>query len=103
MDAPLIEIELVFSPSPGQVVRRSLRVLSGTLVREALVEAGVDLEDLQVRQGLQALGIWGRRVTLETPLRDRDRIEIYRPLTVDPKEARRQRYRGQRTARVVKG
>jgi putative ubiquitin-RnfH superfamily antitoxin RatB of RatAB toxin-antitoxin module len=30
---------------------------------------------------------------LETILRDRDRIEVYRPLTVDPKEARRLRYR----------
>lgn len=44
------------------------------------------------------IGIWGRVRSLDTPLRDRDRIEVYRPLTVDPKEARRQRYakRGQR-------
>ena len=44
------------------------------------------------------IGVWGRLRPLDTPLRARDRIEVYRPLTVDPKEARRQRYkdRGQR-------
>jgi hypothetical protein len=38
------------------------------------------------------MGVWGRAREAESPLRDRDRVEIYRPLTVDPKEARRQRY-----------
>ena len=44
------------------------------------------------------IGIWGRVRPLETPLRERDRIEVYRPLTVDPMEARRLRYakRGER-------
>ena len=37
------------------------------------------------------LGIWGRAVTPETRLRDRDRVEIYRPLIADPKEERRER------------
>ena len=50
-------------------------------------------------QPLEALriGIWGRLRPLGTLLRERDRIEIYRPLTVDPMEARRLRYakRGQ--------
>ena len=39
------------------------------------------------------LGVWGKPRSADTLLRDRDRVEIYRPLTVDPKEARRQRYR----------
>jgi putative ubiquitin-RnfH superfamily antitoxin RatB of RatAB toxin-antitoxin module len=38
------------------------------------------------------LSVWGRWVTLDHPLRERDRLEILRPLRVDPKEARRQRY-----------
>lgn len=48
-------------------------------------------------EGLR-IGIWGRVRPLSTVLRERDRIEVYRPLTVDPKEARRQRYakRGER-------
>ena len=38
------------------------------------------------------VGVWGRRVPLDHPLRDQDRVEVYRPLLVDPKVARRQRF-----------
>jgi putative ubiquitin-RnfH superfamily antitoxin RatB of RatAB toxin-antitoxin module len=39
----------------------------------------------------QAFGIFGRRAKLDHPLKDGDRVEVYRPLTIDPKEARRRR------------
>jgi len=39
------------------------------------------------------VGIWARKVDLQTPLREHDRVELYRPLTADPKEARRLRYK----------
>ena len=54
---------------------------SGVLQRHALASDSVDT------------GIWFRACPPEAPLRERDRVEIYRPLTVDPKEARRLRYR----------
>ena len=41
-------------------------------------------------------GIWGRVQPPQTPLRDQDRVELYRPLRVDPKEARRRRALRQR-------
>jgi putative ubiquitin-RnfH superfamily antitoxin RatB of RatAB toxin-antitoxin module len=46
------------------------------------------------------VGIWGRLTELRQPLRDQDRVEIYRPLRVDPKVARRERFvsQGARTA-----
>jgi putative ubiquitin-RnfH superfamily antitoxin RatB of RatAB toxin-antitoxin module len=37
------------------------------------------------------VGIYGRQVRLDTPLRDRDRVEVLRPLESDPKELRRAR------------
>ena len=37
------------------------------------------------------VGIFGKKTTLDHPLKDRDRIEIYRPLILDPKEMRRKR------------
>ncbi len=40
------------------------------------------------------LGIFGRPVARDTRLRDGDRLELYRPLLVDPKEARRRRAGG---------
>jgi putative ubiquitin-RnfH superfamily antitoxin RatB of RatAB toxin-antitoxin module len=51
-----------------------------------------------------SVGLWGREVPLSTRLRDRDRVELYRPLQVDPKEARRLRYRqqGERGRRRVR-
>jgi putative ubiquitin-RnfH superfamily antitoxin RatB of RatAB toxin-antitoxin module len=45
-----------------------------------------------LKQGeLGRIGVWGKLVSPETRLRDRDRVEIYRPLTADPKEVRRDR------------
>jgi putative ubiquitin-RnfH superfamily antitoxin RatB of RatAB toxin-antitoxin module len=54
------------------------------------------LSDVQAWPQL-AVGVWGRSKALTTILREGDRLEVYRPLTVDPKEARRQRYAQHRT------
>ncbi|MFT7724702.1 MAG: RnfH family protein [Roseateles sp.] len=89
-----MRVELVWSPAAGDVRHRWLEVEPGATVGSALRgcgEFGPAIEPLRV-------GIWGRVRPLDTPLRERDRIEVYRPLTVDPKEARRLRYarRGER-------
>lgn len=55
----------------------------GATVRAALLAAGLPLD--------QPVGIYGRRAALETRLAEGDRVEIYRPLCADPKEARRRR------------
>jgi len=88
--APLLRIEVAFSAQAGAVQRKELMLPAGASVRDALEASGwlkgVDLSAL-------ALGVWGKLRGLEDVLRDQDRVEIYRPLKVDPKEARRQRYR----------
>jgi hypothetical protein len=61
-------------------------------VRDALAASGV-LERHALSPEALTCGIWGRRFGLDHPLRERDRVEIYRPLRCDPKEARRLRYR----------
>lgn len=88
-----IGIELVYAPAPHDVWQLALRLPAGSTVADALRASGwaerlgaAALDTLQV-------GIWGRACTPEAPLRERDRVELYRPLQVDPKEARRQRYR----------
>ena len=73
----------VITALPGRADRVALELEEGATVRAALAAAD--------RPGALAVGIHGRRVTLDTPLRDGDRVEIYRPLGVDPKEARRRR------------
>ena len=89
-----MRVELVWSPAAGDVRHRWLDVEEGATVESALRACA----DFDPPAGELRVGIWGRVRPLDTPLRERDRIEVYRPLTVDPKEARRQRYanRGER-------
>jgi putative ubiquitin-RnfH superfamily antitoxin RatB of RatAB toxin-antitoxin module len=69
-----------------------LRVSEGTSI-EAALRGCAEFAAMLPRLAELRIGIWGRVKPLQTLLRDRDRIEVYRPLTVDPKEARRLRYR----------
>lgn len=93
--APLpqsLRIEVALGLAPGQVVQISVRLPAGATLADALRQSG-----LHQRLGAATLatlrtGIWGELCAGNTPLRDGDRVELYRPLTVDPKEARRQRY-----------
>lgn len=93
-DEPL-RVEVVYCPAPGQVDQVQLQLAAPCTVREALRHSG-----LLERQGLAIeglrVGVWCKARELDWPLRDRDRIEVYRPLIVDPKEARRLRYKRHR-------
>ncbi len=84
-----LRIELLCSPAARQIERLELTLPAGATVIEALRQAGW----LDEPAGRVA-AIWGRHVEPDQPLRDGDRVEWLRALTVDPKEARRQRYRG---------
>jgi hypothetical protein len=78
-----LRVEVVHArPERTDIVE--VRLPAGAKVRDALLASGL--------QGNQ-FGIFGKRVTLDTRLVDGDRVEIYRPLTLDPKEARRRRAR----------
>jgi hypothetical protein len=88
----MVRVEVVYCPAPGQVDLTALELPEGCTVADAVQASGV-----LVRHGLQAaaldVGVWFRVAEMSAPLRDHDRVELYRPLTVDPKEARRLRYR----------
>ena len=87
-----IVVEVAYSPGPSQLDIIPVELDDGATLAQALVLSGL----LQRYPALQptdlVCGVWGRRCDLQHPLRDRDRVEVYRPLKVDPKEARRQRY-----------
>ena len=84
------ELDIVLA-SPGTVAQ-SIQA-SGWL--QSMAELGA-----QLASGELVCGVWGEKVTQEHPLKDGDRVEIYRALKVDPKEARRLRFakQGARTA-----
>ena len=76
---------------PGLHILRELGVAPGATLEDAVRQSGV-LEEAGVPDLADCrLGIFGKLRPLDTPLRAGDRVEIYRPLTADPKEARRRR------------
>lgn len=93
-----IRVEVAYSPAPREVAIKALTLPAGATVRQA-VDASHVLPDLALDATHLRVGIWGRATTWSHVLRDRDRIEIYRPLKADPKESRRLRYKKQRPAK----
>jgi len=96
-EAPL-QIEVVAALAPRQVRVVSLGLPAGSTVGDALVAAGLLAVGAPLPEGATC-GVWSRRCDQGRALRDGDRVELYRALTVDPKEARRLRYRGQHRGR----
>lgn len=91
-----LHIEVAYSPAPGQVERWQVTLPEGSTVADAIERSGVLAAHPELALGSLSTGVWGALRGLEDPLRERDRVELYRPLRVDPKEARRQRYRSHR-------
>lgn len=86
----MLEIEIVYGLADRQVLK-SMTVAEGTTIREAALKSGLAVEFPELDLQQAPLGIFGKAVKDETVLRDGDRIEVYRPLLIDPKEARRKR------------
>jgi len=86
----LIEIEVAYALPWNQVLRH-LKVPFGTSAEQAVQFSGICKVFPEIDLLHNSLGIFGKLVKPETILRDHDRVEIYRPLTVDPKEKRRKR------------
>ena len=76
---------------PQQEFIRPMRVEPGTTIGQAIERSGVLASFPDINLVTQPVGIYGKKKTLDTPLRERDRIEIYRPLVADPKDSRRKR------------
>ena len=78
-----MKVEVVYARPEGARIA-SLELPAGATLRDAITLSGFDAENRPV-------GIFGKRAALDTPLKPGDRVEIYRPLEIDPKEARRRR------------
>lgn len=87
-----LRIEVVYCAQPGHTDRVSLSLPDGATLLDALAASGLPQRHA-IAEGRLLAGLWGRVRALHTPLRDLDRVELYRPLQVDPKEARRLRYK----------
>ncbi|MDR0457954.1 MAG: RnfH family protein [Burkholderiaceae bacterium] len=100
MTATLLDITVVYSPAARQVEQVEVRLPEGSTVRDAVQASGLCARDPALDLGVAGVGVWGRPAPPGQPLRDQDRVEIYRPLSVDPKVARRERF-GRQGARAA--
>jgi putative ubiquitin-RnfH superfamily antitoxin RatB of RatAB toxin-antitoxin module len=89
-----ISVEVAYSPRAGVVDRVMLSLPHGATVADALAASGVN--ERHPEAASLPVGVWGRVQPADARLRDGDRVEVYRPLVVDPKEARRLRYKRQK-------
>ena len=89
-----IEVEVVLA-LPGREDAVTLRIPEGASLLDAVRASGV-LERHPDFRGALKLGVFGEVKRAESAARPGDRIEIYRPLAIDPKDARRQRARRKR-------
>ena len=83
--APALEVSLAYSLASRRVHHHALSLPAGSTVGDALKAAGLESE---VAPGVElaqwTIGVWGRKAPLDQPLRAHDRIELWRPLRVDP-------------------
>lgn len=92
-------ITVVYSPASRQIFERAISVPGGSSVLAALQASGLlaqtpGLQE-QLARGTYSIGIWAMPVDLQAIVKTGDRIEICRPLLVDPKTARRERFKRQ--------
>jgi len=85
-----ILIEVAFA-SPSKQLIIPINVKTGTTAREAIIKSGIQKEFPEINIDIDPIGIFGKHITYDQTLREKDRVEIYRPLIADPKEIRRQR------------
>ena len=87
-----MQVTVVYSPAPRQVIERVLDLPEGATAREALAASALLNDCPELGAAPLDVGVWGRACGPGQVLEEGDRLEIYRPLRVDPKVARRERF-----------
>lgn len=85
-----IHVEVVYA-LPAVQRLRPVKLPAGSTVRDAIERSGLLAECPDIDLAQNKVGIFGKLTRLDAPLREADRIEIYRPLIADPREVRRRR------------
>lgn len=88
----IVDITVVFSPAARSVRELALSVEHGSSVAACIQTSGL-LEAMAAEEvDSLVVGVWGKKVSLDYLVHSGDRVELYRPLKVDPKVARRERF-----------
>ncbi len=94
----MLKVTVVYA-LPQELFQEALELCPGSRVRDALAQSGVLEAFPEIDVESVPLGIFSRRVELNTPLTEGDRVEIYRPLKLSPTDARRLRAERRRVSR----
>ncbi|GAA5646360.1 MULTISPECIES: RnfH family protein [Vibrio] len=90
IESDMIHVEVVYAlPQEQRVI--ALVVNKNMTAEEIIRESGVLELYPEIDLKKNKVGVFSRNIKLDATVRDRDRIEIYRPLLADPKEIRRKR------------
>lgn len=98
----MLSIEVCYARPEAQTLV-ALSLPAGATVGDALAASGMSARHPEIDPATAKVGVFGKLATLDTPLADHDRVEIYRPLIVDPKLARQRRVDKTRRAGSVEG
>ena len=85
-----IEVEVAYALPDTQVIL-PVKVEKGATLEDAIKLSGILHNFLEIDLAVNKVGIFGKLSKLNSPLREGDRVEIYRALIADPKEVRKQR------------
>lgn len=88
--ATTIAIQICYA-RPDQQLLLDQVVATGTTIQQAIENSGIIQQAPEIDVSVWRVGIYGKLKALDTVLREHDRIEIYRPLSADPKDSRRRR------------
>ncbi len=93
MDDQVIVVEVAYvKPEQQKIVE--IKITKGSSIEQAIIESGMLLEYPEIDLKKLEVGIFGKVLKKDHIIKSGDRIEIYRPLIQDPKEARRNRAAG---------
>ena len=95
-----ISVQVCYATAEWEFLE-DLRLPEGSTIEQALRASSLAARLPGFDPAGAVVGIYGKKKTLDMPLRERDRVEVYRPLLADPKEARRRRAAGKAVADKV--
>ena len=90
MSDPLFQVEIVYA-KPGEQVLEQLQASANDTIESVIRKSGILERFPEIDLGTNKVGVFGKAAALTATLNEGDRIEIYRPLIADPKEARKKR------------
>ncbi len=88
--AEMINVDVCYALPEKQLLIK-VKLPEGSTLQQALEASGVLVKHPEIDLKKNKFGVFAKLSKVDTVLRDRDRVEIYRPLIADPKEVRKQR------------